>query len=51
MVTAEGDLLHCNEHQNEELYWAARGAGPGMITNMHKVNLVVTEGISQASPG
>lgn len=29
VVTAEGHLLHCNASQNEDLYWAARGAGPG----------------------
>jgi FAD/FMN-containing dehydrogenase len=31
VVTAEGELLHCNENQNEDLYWAARGAGPGKL--------------------
>ncbi|GFF53404.1 6-hydroxy-D-nicotine oxidase [Aspergillus udagawae] len=38
VVTAEGELLHCNENQNEDLYWAARGAGPGfpgVITQFH----------------
>ncbi|KAL4733475.1 FAD binding domain protein [Aspergillus similis] len=38
VVTAEGQLLHCNQEQNEELYWAARGAGPGfpgVITQFH----------------
>ena len=28
-VTARGELVHCNANQNSELYWAARGAGPG----------------------
>lgn len=28
VVTAEGEILHANEHQNAELLWAARGAGP-----------------------
>jgi len=29
VVTADGDLLHCNASHNQDLYWAARGAGPG----------------------
>lgn len=28
-VTASGELVHCNSKENSELYWAARGAGPG----------------------
>ncbi|KAJ5151355.1 uncharacterized protein N7482_010607 [Penicillium canariense] len=38
VVTAKGELLHCNSEQNEELYWAARGAGPGfpgVVTKFH----------------
>ncbi|KAJ5620121.1 hypothetical protein N7510_004105 [Penicillium lagena] len=38
VVTAEGELLHCNSQQNQELYWAARGAGPGfpgVVTKFH----------------
>ncbi|KAL4798791.1 FAD binding domain protein [Aspergillus venezuelensis] len=38
VVTAEGKELHCNAEQNEDLYWAARGAGPGfpaIITTYH----------------
>ncbi|KAL4947825.1 FAD binding domain protein [Aspergillus filifer] len=38
VVTAEGKELHCNAEQNEDLYWAARGAGPGfpaIITSYH----------------
>ncbi|KAJ5682092.1 uncharacterized protein N7477_002032 [Penicillium maclennaniae] len=38
VVTAEGNLLHCNAEQNSELYWAARGAGPGfpgVVTKFH----------------
>lgn len=30
VVTAQGEQLLCNETQNEELYWAARGSGPRM---------------------
>ncbi|KFY74089.1 hypothetical protein V499_05871 [Pseudogymnoascus sp. VKM F-103] len=29
VVTAAGETLHCNETENAELLWCARGAGPG----------------------
>jgi hypothetical protein len=29
VVTAEGRLIHANETQNSDYYWAARGSGPG----------------------
>jgi hypothetical protein len=29
VVTAEGKKLLCNKEQNSDLFWAARGAGPG----------------------
>ncbi len=29
VVTASGETLHCDEKENSDLYWAARGAGPG----------------------
>ncbi len=29
VVTADGALVHASEHENSELLWAARGAGPG----------------------
>lgn len=31
-VTAEGELIHADEHQNADLLWAARGAGPGFFS-------------------
>lgn len=31
IVTADGELVHANEHQNTDLYWAARGAGAGFF--------------------
>jgi hypothetical protein len=37
-VTADGNLVHADEHTNSDLLWAARGAGPGMfavITRFH----------------
>ncbi|PWY66735.1 FAD binding domain protein [Aspergillus heteromorphus CBS 117.55] len=38
VVTATGELLHCNAAQNRDLYWAARGSGPGfpgVVTQFH----------------
>ncbi|MGV1008611.1 MAG: FAD-binding oxidoreductase [Dermatophilaceae bacterium] len=29
VVTADGELLRCDASQNADLFWAARGAGPG----------------------
>lgn len=29
VVTAAGELMRCSAEENEDLYWAARGAGPG----------------------
>lgn len=29
MITADGELRHCDQEQNADLFWAARGAGPG----------------------
>lgn len=31
VVLADGTLVHANEHENADLYWAARGAGPGFF--------------------
>jgi len=31
VVTASGDLIHADETQNSDWYWAARGAGPGFF--------------------
>ena len=38
VVTADGDLLRADANHHEELYWAARGAGPlffGAVTRFH----------------
>jgi FAD/FMN-containing dehydrogenase len=38
VVTAEGELLHADEDTNADLFWAARGAGPGffaVVTRFH----------------
>jgi FAD/FMN-containing dehydrogenase len=31
VVTAAGELIHADEDQHPELFWAARGAGPGFF--------------------
>jgi FAD/FMN-containing dehydrogenase len=38
IVTADGELVHASPQDNPELYWAARGAGPGffgVVTRFH----------------
>jgi len=38
VVTAAGEQLRCDANQNSDLYWAARGAGPGfpaIVTAFH----------------
>jgi FAD/FMN-containing dehydrogenase len=38
VVTADGEKLRCDATQNSDLYWAARGAGPGfpaVVTRFH----------------
>ena len=37
-VNAQGELVHCDASQNSDLYWAARGSGPGfpgVVTKFH----------------
>lgn len=38
LVTPEGDLVHASPTENSDLYWAARGSGPGffcVVTAFH----------------
>lgn len=38
VVTADGDRLYCDADTNADLYWAARGSGPGFfaaVTSFH----------------
>lgn len=38
VVTADAECLYCDENQNADLYWAARGSGPGffaVVTSFH----------------
>ena len=31
VVTADGELIHCDAENHPDLYWAARGSGPGFF--------------------
>ncbi|ODQ90599.1 oxidoreductase [Mycolicibacterium holsaticum] len=31
VVTAEGELIHCDADNHPDMYWAARGSGPGFF--------------------
>lgn len=38
VVTADGELIHADADENPDVYWAARGAGPGffgVVTRFH----------------
>ncbi len=38
LVTADGDMVHASPSENPDLYWAARGSGPGffcVVTRFH----------------
>ena len=38
LVTPDGDVVYADAHENADLYWAARGAGPGffcVVTRFH----------------
>jgi FAD/FMN-containing dehydrogenase len=38
VITASGEQIHCNADKHADLYWAARGAGPGffgVVTSFH----------------
>jgi FAD/FMN-containing dehydrogenase len=38
VVTADAELVRADDHQNADLYWAARGSGPGffgVVTRFH----------------
>lgn len=39
VVTAEGEHLYACEDQNQDIYWAARGAGPGLFFTVTKFYL------------
>jgi len=41
MVTAAGDLVYADEKHNTELFWAARGAGPGFFAVATRYDVVL----------
>jgi len=41
MVTASGDILYADADHNIELFWAARGAGPGFFTVVTRFDVVL----------
>ncbi|KAK0708143.1 hypothetical protein B0H67DRAFT_462957, partial [Lasiosphaeris hirsuta] len=46
VVTASGQQLHCSETSNADLFWAARGAGPGfpaIVTRFHLLTRPLTQ--------
>lgn len=49
VVTAAGELVHADENENSDLFWAARGAGPGFfgaVTCFHLRTRVIPEGLA-----
>lgn len=50
VVTADGDLIRADRGQNTDLYWAARGAGPGfpgVVTRFHLRTLPAPRHVAQ----
>jgi len=50
VVTADGELVRADSEQNADLYWAARGAGPGffgVVTRFHLRTLPAPGHIAQ----
>lgn len=41
VVTAQGELVHASAQENADLYWAARGAGPGFFGVVVRYHLKV----------
>ena len=49
VVTADGELVRADEQQHADLFWAARGAGPGLpgvVTRFHLRTLPLPEALS-----
>jgi FAD/FMN-containing dehydrogenase len=50
VVTAAGELVRCSADENSDLYWAARGAGPGfpgVVTRFHLRTLPGPQHVAQ----
>jgi FAD/FMN-containing dehydrogenase len=48
VVTADGLSIHCNESSNADLFWAARGSGPGfpaIVTQFHLQTMPLPSGM------
>ncbi|KAH8666622.1 FAD binding domain protein [Xylariales sp. PMI_506] len=43
VVTADGRELYCSEQENTDLFWAARGSGPGFPAVVTKFHLTTRE--------
>ncbi|HUD52188.1 FAD-binding oxidoreductase [Parvibaculum sp.] len=41
VVTADGELIHASESENADLFWAARGSGPGFFGVVVRYHLKV----------
>lgn len=51
VITAEGELVRADAHQNSDLFWAARGIGPGfcgLITRFHLRTRPIADGMAFA---
>jgi len=49
IVTADGELVRAGENQNADLFWAARGIGPGfcgLISRFHLKTRALTDGVA-----
>jgi FAD/FMN-containing dehydrogenase len=54
VVTADGELVHADEDHHSDLFWAARGAGPGycgVITRFHLRTRPLPGGLSSFVQG
>jgi FAD/FMN-containing dehydrogenase len=54
VVTADGELVRCDETENPDLYWAARGAGPsfpGIVTKFHLATRPIFGGLAHTVQG
>lgn len=54
VVTAAGELVHADADENEDLYWAARGAGPsfpGVVTKFHLATRPIFGGLAHTVHG
>ena len=48
-VTAAGEVVRCDEDENSDLFWAARGAGPGFFAIVTGFRLACTRARRRSS--